>query len=145
MQRRSFRDTPKGAIIGDILTRPDSILDMERASEADRPAAEAVGPAIGAAIGSLTDPEKKTVGKWIASVLAERGWRPERKVDIAPGRFFRRGTVYRRAGPPPAPPADAPAWLAEARRAVAALGPIMTVDEFIAERRREAAREAREL
>lgn len=143
MSLKAFQQSQDGQVLAPILTRPDMVLAMEKASMAARPAAEAVGSAIASAVGSLTDTQKKLVGRWIREVLGARGWRPLRKADVKPGNFFRRGTVYRLdavAGPP----SEAPAWLAEAHKAVGALVRPGSVSEMLADRRRDALREAKD-
>ena len=141
MSLKNFQQSQNGVALAGILTRPDMIKAMEAASAQARPAAEAVGPAVAEAVGTLGDTEKKLVGRWIREVMAARGWRPDRKVDVRPGHFFRRGTVYRR--PDPSDDAAPPPWLQEARDAVAALGNPGTVSDMIATRRRDARQEAR--
>jgi hypothetical protein len=136
MSLQDFKHTKKGAAIGAILARPDALSRMEQFSRADRPAVEAVGADIAAAVGSLDDKERKLVGRWVKELLASRGLIPDRKGRVAPGNLFARGTIYRFVRPV--------ARLGGARRLAAARailaaspGAIMSSEELIADRRRE--------
>ena len=97
MSSDQFKASPLGALIGRIVNSEEMIRRMETKSASDRPAVEAIGADIKAQVGSLEDGQKKMVGRWVKEVLAPRGWRPAR---VAPGHFFSRGTIYRRAVPP---------------------------------------------
>ena len=86
--------------------------------------------------GSLNDEDRRSVGRWVKELLEPRGWRPDRKGRLAPGHFFSKGMIYRRAAPIVASE-DAAARLAAARTLVRQLPhPPMTSDELISERRR---------
>lgn len=137
-----FKHTAKGARIAAILTTPAAIRAMVEKSERQRPAVEAVGARIAAEVGDLKDEERQCVGRWVKDLLAGEGLVPDRKGRVARGNLFARGTIYRRNsyGQPRAPAAER---IAAARAILrASPHPIMSSDELIAERRREAAREA---
>lgn len=131
-----FKESQKGAAVGAILTRAESLQRMEQVSRADRPAVEAVGADLAATVGGLDHSERKMVGRWAKELLAPRGLIPDRKGRVAPGNLFTRGTIYRFVG------STARASSAErvaAARAILARSPepIMSSWELIAERRRE--------
>lgn len=136
MNLAEFQMTKNGAIIGEILTKDTSLLAMIAKCEAQRPAAEAIGTHIEDAVGTLTDHEKKLVGRWIKQLIAPHGWEPDRKGRVAKGHFFNRGTIYRRTSRPAPLAADSAKNVRRAQKLAAALPyPIPSVDDFIAARR----------
>ena len=135
MSLQQFKRSGAGAKIGPLLTSPAAILAMENKSRANRPAVEAVGKDIEDCVGSLSNDEKILVGRWVKEILVPLGWRTDRKVRVAAGHFFSRGTVYRPSAPPLQPSGGA-ARLAAAQAIVARMAHnILTSDELIAERR----------
>lgn len=137
MSLHEFKASRLGSCLAPILESGDAVQRMEAKSAAGRPAVEAIGKDIATRVGQLGDEDKKMVGRWVKELLAPRGWRPDRKARVAPGHFFARGTIYRRAMPVAAR-GDGPARLAAAQALVRALPhPVMSSDELIAERRRE--------
>lgn len=132
---------------------------MEAFSRAGRPALLAVSEDIEKVAPTLSDTQKQHVGRWVHRLLGPRGWRPIDKKRLPKGGLFTTAAVYGRIGvaeesgadksegarPAAAVPgrASAAVRLASARARVAAL-PIrpVSVDRFIAEKRREAVREA---
>jgi hypothetical protein len=135
MSLQRFKLSQSGAKIGLLLTSPSAIQDMETKSRANRPAIEAIGKDIAERVGSLSDDEKKLVGRWVKEILAPRGWKPDRKARVAAGHFFARGTIYRPSAPP-LRPSNGTARLAAAQAIVAQMPhDAMTSDELIAERR----------
>ena len=91
MSLQQFKRSGAGAKIGPLLTSPAAILAMENKSRANRPAVEAVGKDIEDCVGSLSDDEKKLVGRWVKEILVPRGWRTDHKGRVAAGHFFSRG------------------------------------------------------
>ena len=135
MSLDQFKASPVGVLVGRILTSEEMIRRMEAKSESDRPAVEAVGKEIEARVGSLNDEDKQSVGRWVKEVLAPRGWRPDRKGRLAPGHFFSKGTIYRRAASTAASE-DGAARLAAAQALVRKFPRApMGSDELIQERR----------
>lgn len=139
MSLHSFKHSKTGERIRPILDDADMLAAMETKSSAGRPAVEALGKDIAAAVGTLDDEEKKLVGRWVKQVLAPRGWVPDRKGRVAAGNLFSRGTIYRRPAAPTGSAALSAAERIAAARAILAETPgeIMSVDELIADRRRE--------
>lgn len=135
MSLEQFKHSAAGRKIAGLLGSDEAIRRMEGKSSVRRPAIEAIGKEIEARVGTLDNQEKKLVGRWVKEVLAPRGWQPDRKVRVAAGHFFSRGTIYRRSDTPP-PAANGAARLAAARALVRKLPePPLSVDQFLAERR----------
>jgi hypothetical protein len=136
MSLEQFKHSAAGRKIAGLLGSDEAIRGMERKSSARRPAIEAIGKEIEARVGVLDDQEKKLVGRWVKEVLVPRGWQPDRKARVAAGHFFSRGTIYRRSDARPALASGA-ARLAAVRALVRKLPePPLSVDEFLAERRK---------
>lgn len=136
MALAAFKQSAKGAKLAGLFASDEIVSRMIRKSEAGRPAVEAIGTEVEARVGRLDDEEKKLVGRWAKEILARAGWTPDRKGRVAAGNFFSRGTIYRRAGTPPAP-GDGRSRLAAAQAIVAKFSrPPMSSDELIEERRR---------
>ena len=134
MSLEQFKHSAAGRKIAGLLASEGAIHRMEHKSRASRPAVEAIGKEIEAQVGALDDEAKKMVGRWVKEVLVTRGWQPERKGRVAPGHFFARGTIYRRAGEPPRAQGGA-ARLAAARALVRKLPqPPLGVDAFLSDR-----------
>lgn len=132
---QQFKLSRSGSKIGPLLTSPAAIQEMETKSRANRPAVEAIGKDIADRVGSLSDDEKKLVGRWVKEILTPRGWKPDRKGRVAAGHFFARGTIYRPSAPPSRPSSGA-ARLAAAQAIVAQMPhEAMSSDALIAERR----------
>lgn len=137
MSLAAFKASAKGTRLAGILTSEETIRRMIGKSEIGRPAVEAIGKEVEAAVGSLDDEQKKLVGRWAKEILVPRGWVPDRKGRVARGNFFSRGTIYRRAAPSNSQESRALARLERARQLVRQLPhPLPSVDEFLAERRR---------
>lgn len=137
MSLTQFKHSRKGAKVGAILTSPAAIRTMERKSDLNRPAVEAVGARIAAEVGELGDDERKYVGRWVKELLAPRGFVPDRKGRVAEGNLFARGTIYRRIGQMKhaSPRRSGAERLAAARAILATMPhPIMSSEELIAER-----------
>ena len=135
MSLQQFKLSRSGAKIGSLLTSSAAIQEMETKSRANRPAVEAVGKAIADRVGSLSDDEKKLIGRWVKEILVPRGWKPDRKGRVATGHFFARGTIYRPSAPP-SQSSNGAARLAAAQAIVTQMPhDAMTSDELIAERR----------
>jgi hypothetical protein len=135
MSLQQFKLSRSGTKIAPLLLSPAAIQEMETKSRANRPAVEAIGKKIADCVGSLSDEEKKLVGRWVKEILAPRGWKPDRKGRVAAGHFFARGTIYRPSAPP-SQLASGAARLAAAQAIVARLPHhAITSDELIAERR----------
>lgn len=137
MSLESFKTSAKGAKLAPLFSSGETVDRMVRKSEAGRPAVEAIGKEVAARVGSLDDQQKKLVGRWAKEVLEPRGWTPDRKGRVAPGHFFARGTIYRRASPAAAP-LDGAARMAKVRQMVKRLPHrVLSSDELIRERRRQ--------
>jgi hypothetical protein len=135
MSLQQFKLSRSGIKIGSLLMSPAAIQEMETKSRANRPAVEAIGKDIADRVGSLSDDEKKMVGRWVKEILAPRGWKPDRKGRVAVGHFFARGTIYRPIAPS-SQPTNGAARLATAQAIVAEMPHrAMTSDQLIAERR----------
>ena len=143
-----FKATPNGRTIAEILGRADTVRAMEELSRSGRPAVLAIDRAL-AEDALLDEIEKRHVGRWVRDVLADRGWRPRRRAHFRSGRFFGSGAVYERPEQPPLiidSPPPSPEIRERIRRVQEMMRPyiipgVSIVDELIAERRAEAARE----
>lgn len=167
MSFAQFQSSPQGAAVAPVLKDRTALQRMEAFSRAGRPALLAVVAEIERVAPTLTDTEKQHVGRWVRQLLGPRGWRPVDKKRLPKGGLFTTAAVYARIGP-----ADASAdgagngrseddagtetgtsgfasmaspeeRLASARARIAAL-PLrpMSVERFIADKRREARRDA---
>lgn len=141
----NFKSTPNGRRIGTLLGRPVTISAMERLSQQGQPAVLAVDEALEDGI-RLDDVEKRHVGRWIRDVLADRGWRPRKRLHFRSGRIFSSGAVYCR--PPEPTPALAQADPDIAERVARVQEMVRAfrrddydVDDFLRDKRAEAARE----
>jgi hypothetical protein len=93
-----FKASEKGQKVKAILFAHDWQVEMVCLSKHGLPAAQAVGAEIGAKVGDLDDTEKQHVGRWIRDVMAEKGWKVGMKgARVAPGNYFSRAAIYRRA------------------------------------------------
>lgn len=141
-----FRASTKGRIIADLITRSDSIAEMERQSNLREPAVAAIDRAIIDDVGRLDDIERQHVGRAVRDVLGARGWRPTRRKRLKAGHTFTSGAVYERTRENPARASgplsatsvedrfvEARQLLLASRRDPAA--PMDTVDAFLADRR----------
>lgn len=157
-----FEHSETGARVAGVLKDKEALGRMEAFSRAGRPALLAVAGEIEKVAPALTDTEKQHVGRWVHRLLGPRGWRPVDKKRMPKGGLFTTAAVYGRAGAEPGPEpvsarADAHADLTSGTRememsarerlrsaqAIVAALPVrpMSVDEFIAEKRREALRD----
>ena len=102
---------------------------------------------------ALDDTEKRHVGRWVRDALHERGWRVAKRLHFRSGRVFSSGAVYHQAAPKPsAPPATGigcdDSWESRVAKVQAMVRAFSTndysVDDFIRDKRKEAAGEARE-
>ena len=121
-----------------LLSDPETIARMEALSRRGRPAVEAIGAKVAEFAPDLNDGGKQHVGRLVRDVLGRRGWRPVRKARVAPGNLFSWGAVFDR--PKTASPShlDAIGRMERARAILRNSGiDFGTVDDFIAERRRE--------
>lgn len=145
---RDFQSSRKGQPIGDLLSRPETIQEMEWLSRDDRPAVLALDRALPGGI-DLNDTEKKHVGRWIRDVLADRGWRVRKRKAFRSGRVFSSGAVYGRPSARDGVPAVGldEGILAKLRRAQEIVRRSSRngygVDDFIRDKRREVAEEER--
>lgn len=143
---KEFQASRNGQPVGELLARPETIATMESLSREGRPAVLALDRALPNGV-ALDDTEKKHVGRWIRDILADRGWRPRRRKPFRAGRIFSSGAVYERPTPPPAAPAAAvdDEIQARVRRAQEIVAGFRKhdygVDEFLRDKRAEAARE----
>lgn len=150
MSFAAFQRSEEGGHLRPLLMDAVVVAEMEALSRAGRPAVIALDrradqlPSLGAT-------DRQHVGRWIRDVLGARGWRPAARRRVAKGKVFTSGAVYERTGPaaPAAvaaragPPALTTTERLERARAIirSLPRPLPTVDEFIAEKRREARRE----
>lgn len=158
MSFECFENSPTGALVAGVLKNARAVGRMEAFSRAGRPALLAVAGDIEKVAPFLTDTEKQHVGRWVHRLLGPRGWRPIDKKRLPKGGLFTTAAVYGPIGMAErashvidstsngsALPrgTSAEERLASARARVAAL-PVrpMSVAKFIAEKRREAVREA---
>jgi hypothetical protein len=142
---QDFQSSKKGRPIGDLLARPETIQEMELLSREDRPAVLALDRALPEAI-DLDDTEKKHVGRWVRDVLADRGWRVRKRKGFRSGRIFSSGAVYERPTAPAARQSGRDDDISERiRRAQEIVAGFRTgnysVDDFLRDKRAEAARE----
>lgn len=142
----AFKASQNGRAVGSIITRPDTVADMESLSAQARPAVLAIDRALDADV-RLDKAEKQHVGRWIRDVLGERGWRVADRLQFRGGRVFSSGAVYRRPAPPPSAPANSAGVVAARVARAQAMAREFSrndysVDDFIRDRRAEAARDA---
>ena len=144
---QEFRHSSKGRVIVDLITRSDSIAEMERRSRLHEPAVAAVDRAIIDDVGRLDDTERQHVGRAVRDVLRARGWRPTRRKRLNAGHTFASGAVYEQVHPETPPRAlGTSAAMSPTDRQTAARrlllaarrdpdSPIDTVDAFLADRK----------
>jgi hypothetical protein len=144
-----FKTSEEGARVRPLLMDAKIVAEMEALSRVGRPAVIALDRRADL-LPSLSDTGKQHVGRWVRDILGARGWRPAARRRVAKGRVFTSGAVYARSGPAgvPAPAGTGPAAstaaerLERARAIIRSLpGPLPSVDEFIADKRRQARRE----
>jgi len=143
---QDFQSSKNGRPVGELLSRPETIQEMESLSREDRPAVLALDRALPEAI-NLDDTEKKHVGRWVRDVLADRGWRVRKRKGFRSGRIFSSGAVYER----PAPAAKQGGRDDDIRERIRRAQEIVrrssrncySVDDFIRDKRREVAEEER--
>lgn len=157
MSLNAFSRSRQGKTIDTILRTREAIDRMEAFSAAGRPALQAIADRIAEVAPSLSDTEKQHVGRYVHRVLGPRGWRPVDKKRLPKGSLFTTAAVYARADAPveseglPSEPdgtrqrREAVARL-EAAREILRPFPIksISVERFIADKRREAKRELQE-
>jgi len=138
-----FKVSANGQRVAALIAQPATIGAMERLSRQGRPAVLAIDRALAREV-ELDDVEKRHVGRWIRDVLGDRGWRPRKRLHFRSGRLFSSGAVYDRPSPPQGDLApDLAARVAMVQESVRAFrGPDYSVDEFLRDKRAEAAREA---
>jgi hypothetical protein len=142
-----FQVSRKAQPIGELLARPETIITMEELSRAGRPAVLALDGVLPEGIG-LDDTEKKHVGRWIRDVLADRGWRPRKRKLFRSGRIFTSGAVYEqpqaKEAAAAAPDGDMLERLRRAQKIVRRSSQgRYSADDFIRDKRRDAAEEKR--
>lgn len=145
-----FKASTLGGVIDEVLARADVLRAMEALSRDGRPAVQALDEALPAEV-RLDRNEKQHAGRMIRDRLGESGWRVATRRPFRGGRFFSSGAVYRQAAlKPPTPPAASTgdeSWesrVAAAQEAVRRFSKNdYSVDDFIADKRREATRELR--
>nr|WP_295661455.1 hypothetical protein [Polymorphobacter sp.] len=98
-------------------------------------------------VGRLDDTERQHAGRVVRDVLAPLGWHPTSRKRLRASHVFASGAVYepRAAGTlrDNNVSSDAAVRFAKVRAAIAASGADLgTVDDFLADRRHEASREA---
>lgn len=144
-----FKRTANGVAVGAVLARRETIAAMEDLSYQGRPAVLAVERALDGEV-VLDELERRHVGRWVRDVLADRGWRPRKRGHFRAGRLFSSGAVYEQSGAPAwflALPPPSPEVIERVRRVQEMARPFhgengfSVVDELIAERHAEAARE----
>jgi hypothetical protein len=100
MTFEEFKLSPKGVIVGGILSEHDWQVEMVCLSKHGLPAAQAVGAEIAAQAGYLDETEKQHVGRCIRDVMHEKGWKVTSKGGrVAPGHLFSRAAIYGRSVP----------------------------------------------
>lgn len=135
MSLEAFKHSRKGERIAPILASEAELAKIEAKARAGRPAVEAIGARIASEVGSLSDQEKKLVGRWVKEVLVGRGWKPIKKGRVVAGNLFSRGTIYRKQADVVPSRASAAERVAAARAILAQSPyPIMSSEELIAER-----------
>ena len=90
-----FKVSKDGRNIAKILENPAILGSMEELSRNGKPAVLAVDLALPADT-ALDDTQKRHIGRWIRNILAERGWRPRKRLHFRSGRVFSSGAVYGR-------------------------------------------------
>jgi hypothetical protein len=144
MSYSDFLHSSAAKIIAPVLTEEATIREMEALSRGGRPAVQALDARIAGKV-DLDHTQRQHVGRWIRDVLGARGWRPGIKRKLTRGRLFASGAVYVRgaARPEPLPqPSTSLPGLARARELVRLHSTnSYGVDDFIADKRREAAQE----
>lgn len=157
MSLRAFLSSQDGAKIVAIVQAADAIARMEALSAEGRPALLAVADRIAEVAPSLSATERQHVGRFVQRVLKPRGWRAIDKKRLPKGSQFTTAAVYERVDAAHGNGSvlslaevsrrhrDAVARLKAARALIRQLPyPLPTVDEFIADKRREARRELEE-
>ena len=147
MSFAAFKTSREGARVRPLLTDAGIVAEMEALSRGGRPAVIALDRRADL-LPRLNNTGKQHVGRWVRDILGARGWRPANRKRVAKGQMFTSGAVYERVGPDTGPArlsppgATAAERLERARAIIRSLPtPLPTVDEFIAEKRREARRE----
>jgi hypothetical protein len=144
-----FKNSKEGEHVRLLLMDAQVVAEMEALSRVGRPAVIALDRRADL-LPSLSHTGKQHVGRWVRDILGARGWRPAARRRVAKGRMFTSGAVYERSGPAGAPvapregpPASTASERLERARAIIRSLPqsLPTVDEFIADKRRQARRE----
>jgi 5-methylcytosine-specific restriction protein A len=95
MNFEEFKASPKGKVVGHILSDPSWQAAMVSLSKHGLPAAQAVGSEIESRVARLEETERQHVGRWIRDILAEKGWTVDvRGARVAPGNLFVRAATY---------------------------------------------------
>ena len=141
-----FKASREGDLVRPLLMDDQVVAEMEALSRIGQPAVIALDRRANL-LPSLSDTGKQHVGRWVRDILGARGWRPVTRKRVAKGRMFTSGAVYERSGPAGAsaasrqgPPASTAAERLERARAIVRSGRarLPTVNEFIADKRRQA-------
>jgi hypothetical protein len=149
MSFAAFKTSEEGERVRPLLMDAEVVAEMEALSRVGRPAVIALDRRADL-LPSLSDTGKQHVGRWVRDILGARGWRPAARRRVAKGRVFTSGAVYQRTAPAgvtvaarTGPSASTAAERLERARAIIRNLPtrLPTVDEFIADKRREARRE----
>ena len=145
-----FKTSKTGEVVGEVLARSDVLRAMEALSRDGQPAVRALDAALPAEV-RLDRNEKQHAGRMIRDRLSELGWRVATRRPFQGGRVFSSGAVYRQAAPTmltPATPEGEESWESRIARVQAMVRAFSTntysVDDYIRDKRAEAARDARE-
>lgn len=95
-----FKISTRGQMIGEILQAPKTVEAMITVSRHGLPPAQEVGQRLVDQEVTLSDEEKRLVGRWIREIMEENGWTTDgvSKKRVAPDSLFRTGAVYHRKG-----------------------------------------------
>ena len=145
MSFETFRQSRPAQSVALLLADAAVVARMEELSRVGKPAVAALDAALAGKL-TLTNTERQYVGRWVRDVLAPRGWKPLRQRRISGGRVFSSGAVYGRLCAPPELEDDQALSLADKiARAQELVRRFSTndysVDDFIRDKRLEAARE----
>lgn len=151
MSYSDFLASPEGRLIAPLLEDEAMIREMIALSQRGRPAVEALDIRLAGRI-ALDNTQRQHVGRRIRDILEDRGWRTTIQRRLSNGRVFTSGTVYQRRAAPVAAANDSAAAapgdgfaerLARARSIVRDGGRNdYGVDDFLADKHSDAAREA---
>ena len=95
-----FKISPRGRVVAEILENTDTVAAMVTVSRHGLPPAQEVGKRLVDEGLTLTDEEKRLVGRWIREIMEENGWTTDgvSKKRVAPGCLFKTGAIYHRKG-----------------------------------------------